>query len=154
MKRPFDVYLVAFWFFLGIISLTWSSMSRALLPKLIEDQTTVQLINVSVFVFLIYVIAGIIQVKFPQRIISITIFSIVSLYQAFAIITFLLVPEIEKKHIIIIFYKAFIVIPSVACVVYLLRQKFREYAKEYLGWKKQDAMHKYVQKQAMKNIGK
>ena len=149
MKRPFGVYLVAFWFFLGIFSFTWSSMSRVLLPKLIENQTIVQLITVSVFIFFMYVIVGIIQVKFPQRIMAIGVFLLVSLYQTFAIISFLLVPVIEKKHIFIISYKAFIVVPSVVCVVYLLRRKFRAYAKEYLEWKKQNAMYKYVQKKSM-----
>jgi hypothetical protein len=142
------------WLFFGIFGSFINSASRSLLPKIIEDPKTIQFIRMFLLVFIIYLIVGIIRLKSTQRIISIIIMSIVSIYQTYAIMTFLMLDYFSKKTLIIICWKLFLIIPSIIAIIYLSRKKFREYAKEFLEIKKQEAMQKFVQKKSEKNFVK
>ncbi|MDH3974834.1 MAG: hypothetical protein OEV42_11195 [Deltaproteobacteria bacterium] len=148
MKRPKGVYLVAVWLFLGAFGLSINPVLRILLLGMIENPKTIQIIQTLLLVFIIYLIIGIIKLKPTptQIIISSIIMSLVSIYQLYAIITFLMFVDVSKKTLIITCWKLFLIISSIAAIIYLNRKNFREYAKEFLAENNQAAMLKFIQK--------
>lgn len=154
MKRPKGVYFVAVWLFWGVFGSFLNSASRSFLPKIIEDPKTIQIFQMLLMMFIIYLMVGVIRLKPTQRIISIIIMSLVSIFQLYAITTYLLLDHYSNKTIFIICWKLYLILPSVIAIIYLNRKEFREYAKEFLKIKKTENMQKFVQKKSQKNFAK
>ena len=143
MKRPIGVYFVAFWFYFGFVGMIWNPITKIVLPKITQDQNIISFVTLVGALISILIIVGIFQVKVASRNIAITLLGLLSLYQLFAISTFIIYGPINWQ---VIGYKLFLTIPSILCVVYLVRPSFRTYAKEFLEFKDQEAERKKILK--------
>jgi len=144
VKRPRGVYPVAFWFYFGIAGLIWNPISKVVLPKTIQNQDIITAIKTTVLIGVLLVIIGIIQVKKISRNIALALFGLLSVYQVYAIVAFLILGPVESK---VIGYKLLLTVPSICCVIYLLLPSFRIRAKEFLVYKEEEAERKRILKQ-------
>ncbi len=143
MKRPFGIYLVAFWFYFAISGLVWKPISNIILKNIFENQDIINAIGAAGSIGAIVVIIGIIQLKTLPNNIAIAMFSLLFVYQAIAIFGFLTLDEFYWQ---IVVYKLFLAIPSALCVAYLARNSFREYAVEFRAYKEQESYKKMIAK--------
>lgn len=152
MNKPKGVYLVAIWIFFGFGSLFLLPALRVSLPKIIESQQTIQLISMASMVLLLYLVVGVSLVKIIPRNITIALFSIASLYQIYGIASYLLFGGMTETAIKVIAFKAFLIVPTVWSVYYLVSKGFQKKANEFLKSKKELASQKFANKQLSKNI--
>ena len=161
MKRPYGIYFVAFWLFYGFGIFVFTGFNTHILPVLTEDKDITSLIWIIGLGMIIYVMVGLIQLKLRQRIIAITLFTIVVISYSIDIISLLLIkhalfysdfpPSMEytpdnRAVIFAICLDTLIIGLSIKCIVYLRKSGFKEYAAKYLEFKNLKNIQKDFQK--------
>ncbi len=159
VKRPWGVYLVAFWVFFGLSMAIKAHTTLALsMFDLTERQLEVSLHGTTLFV--LYLTCGVILLNKTAIHILLGVLALVSVSQLSSAFNFFIDGETENKFIAL---KVLMSIFSGACAFYLLRSEFRVLSDDYRKAKMADkvrnrkrkdfdAIQKHVSKQLKKSL--
>jgi len=160
IKRPWGVYLVAFWAFFGLSIMLIGPFTKVLLPSLDLTAQQFTLGKQGSTLFLLYLTCGVILLNKPATYILTGVFSLLSIFQVYSIIAFLISGDFESR---IIGSKLILVALTSVCIWYLMRQKFRIHSNKYRESKVRDknknrklkefnSIQKHVSKQLSKTL--
>lgn len=138
VKKPWGIYLVAFWVYLSL-SIIISPFTRTVLPTFGLNEVTLQILTHGSNLFLLYLICGVTLMQKVAIYLVIAIFSCLSLFQTYSMITFISVGHIPYN---IMGFKLFLILFSSISVWYLSRPDFREKFNEYKEFKKSESIKK------------
>lgn len=147
VKRPWGIYLVAFWCFFGLMGGTYV-LFRLLLSVVQERMPELEpLLGLGYLAVGLGLIIGVLRLYRLGLILCAVLMGLWGAFQLLSSLTFLLADQASPQ---ILIFKLFYGLPSLACAWYCVRPSILRLAREQGEYRKQRAMHKYAQKRMLK----
>jgi hypothetical protein len=149
MKRPFGIYLVAFWcFFALMVEVSWlTDPLKARLSSVPAIAWT--WLNLAAVIFVIWQIQSLVRLKRTNRVFAVALFAFWSLHLLTNVVGRL--PELENVARTVIAVLSFCVL-NVASIWYLSRKSFREFADNFSNESDREKHSREMQKVAQKKV--